>query len=313
MLSYGLDIDYQDPKTGMSALIIATIKEDKNVVELLINRGANIDIRDNRDFKAWFYAKLFNYPEIAQLLQDNDPNFGDYYLKWLKFLKDFAELVFDDDDTIDKFVENVQDDFVLIDYLASDALTPEQKKLFIRDAAYNGEVEMLHTAERAGFEVNIRFPDSENQTTLMYAAHSGNPATMNFLLSSRGADYQATDDNGSSLFMHAVLGKNYPIIKFLLSLGVDINQSDNNGFTPLMFASQIGDLFLVNYLVSYRANINVKDNQGFTSLMYAVANGHEKIVKFLVEQKGQFDFDVMSYYELTPEQQKLVIKYNLLP
>lgn len=90
-----------------------------------------------------------------------------------------------------------------------------------------------------------RSPQSE---ALLKAAREGNADTVKALLSSPGADVNATDERGS---------------------------------TPLIEAARYGHDDVARALVAAGANTKARDNDGKTALMLAVQGGHDEVVRVL--------------------------------
>jgi cytohesin len=57
-----------------------------------------------------------------------------------------------------------------------------------------------------------------------------------------------------------------PIARLLLEKGADVNATKNDGWTPLHHSSQHGDLVLVALLLDYGANPNIRSQGGQTAL-----------------------------------------------
>ena len=75
-IAYGTDLDSKGSRRNETALIIAACQGHYEIVEVLINAGADLDAKNDEDVTAQFCAVFFGRTEIVQLLSDSgaDPN-----------------------------------------------------------------------------------------------------------------------------------------------------------------------------------------------------------------------------------------------
>jgi ankyrin repeat protein len=66
----GTDIDAQDPAGGSSALIVAALYGQAEVVKILVENGASLDFKNNDGSTALHVAAFFCHPEIVKILLD---------------------------------------------------------------------------------------------------------------------------------------------------------------------------------------------------------------------------------------------------
>lgn len=71
-IAAGSDLNVQDPFGGSSPLITAAVFDQKEIAELLIDAGADINFQNNEGSTALISAAFFGRPEIVQLLLDHD-------------------------------------------------------------------------------------------------------------------------------------------------------------------------------------------------------------------------------------------------
>ena len=70
-LAAGTDLNQKDPFGGSSPLISAALFDKKEIAEILINAGADINFVNNDGSNALHTAAFFCRPEIVQILLDN--------------------------------------------------------------------------------------------------------------------------------------------------------------------------------------------------------------------------------------------------
>lgn len=117
----------------------------------------------------------------------------------------------------------------------------------------------------AGANVNERDPDSIS-TPLMEAVREEDVATVNLLLR-HGADVNATDVQGGTALMLAVLLNDRDrtdIVKLLLKRGANPNAMSSQGYRPL---TAVRRAEYIPLLIHHGANINARDKQGLTVLV----------------------------------------------
>ena len=75
-IAFGTDLNSKGSSRDETALIIAACQGHYEVVELLINEGANLNIQNDEGVTAQFCAVFFGQLEIVQILNDAgaDPN-----------------------------------------------------------------------------------------------------------------------------------------------------------------------------------------------------------------------------------------------
>ncbi len=131
-----------------------------------------------------------------------------------------------------------------------------------------------------GLPVDI---SAENgKTLLMIASHNGATQVVQVLLS-RGADINATDNEGMTPLHNAVAGySRSATISYLLKHGARIDSARRDGSTPLMEASRKGRADFVEMLIQKGANINAQDERGETPLIRAAQMGHASVVQILL-------------------------------
>jgi ankyrin repeat protein len=89
-----------------------------------------------------------------------------------------------------------------------------------------------------------------------------------------------------ALFRATIEG-NTDLVKSLVSSpGADVNATNERGSTPLLEAARFGHDDICRVLIAAGAKLNVKDNDGKTALMLAIQNNHDDVVRVL-KQAGE--------------------------
>lgn len=235
------------------------------LTKLLIDYGADINIRDNNGNTALMYA-LCAKENIGKQNNAHISLVKSEYSRQIKLLIQAG---------VDVNVQNYQGQTALM--LASDE---EETRILIE----------------AGANVNLK--DDLGKTALMYAEN----AEQTKLLLDAGADVNAKDDLGFTALMFAqtseqmglllnagadINARDYAIgytaliwtlldnfttadikrqkIAVLLKAGANINEQNNKGYTALMYADNVEQTRL---LLEFGADVNIKDNNGLTVLKH---------------------------------------------
>ena len=77
------------------------------------------------------------------------------------------------------------------------------------------------------------------------------------------------------------------MVKSLVSSpGADVNATNERGSTPLLEAARFGHEDICRVLIAAGADLKAKDNDGKTALMLAVQGDHDDVVRVL-KQAGE--------------------------
>lgn len=119
----------------------------------------------------------------------------------------------------------------------------------------------------------VRERNGELRTPLHIAA-KGDHADLVVLLIEKGADMNATDEDGETPLYSAVRSRERAALPFLLASGSAVGAADEGGHTPLHLAAALGNEAAVRFLIGHKAEVNARDGQGRTPLHMA-AGGRE--------------------------------------
>ncbi|MDG7052918.1 MAG: ankyrin repeat domain-containing protein, partial [Wolbachia endosymbiont of Alcedoecus sp.] len=244
-------------KFGYTPIFLATQSGKWSVVELLLDRGANIDAQDKEGSTPLHFAAQKNNLDMAQFLLNRGANI------------------------------EVQDRraWTPILYAAQSGKWNVVKLLINNGAKFNNEITYqgtpLHFAVQEGNLDMIRFlidksadvesQDAYNNKPLHLAVEAGRLNIVELLLD-RGASVNAKDENNKTPLDLATKGDMIGLLKRAqLNQGLSINARD-------------GNLNRVKDLITGGANLETKDNNDNTPLHNACSNGHLKVVEYLIER-----------------------------
>ena len=118
-----------------------------------------------------------------------------------------------------------------------------------------------------------------DNTDLMCAALEGNTEVVKAL---QGQDVNATNNEGRTALMFAVINMHTDTVKALLDLGADVNVRAEDGGTALMLAASCGDEGIVRLLLDKGADVSGRYiATGQTAADLAAEKGYTAIVQLL--------------------------------
>lgn len=253
---------------GGPPLAIAAGKGRLEATQLLLEKGAEVDGRDSKNFTALIYAARSGNVEIVRLLLNKgaDPNAHssdgrtalDNAVRYRNY--DICQLLIEKGADINYRKEG---------YYLSPALI---------EAIDRGQTKMVTLLLDKGADVNIT--GYLNRTALMAAASRGNVDLVKSLIA-KGANVNAFDDNGWTALNSFTYGvapeTRQQIAQILRQAG-----ATQNGWTPLMAAANAGELEKVRLALDQKADVNKKGGFGYSPLALAIT--HPKVVSFLIER-----------------------------
>ena len=303
-------------ESNQSLLHLATNSGNLTMIEYLISKGENIEIKDNNESTPLLYAcKMYNRP-IVEYLISKGANIG---------AKDKSGNF-----TIHIAAQNGQ--LEIVQYLI-------EKQNVDKDMKGYKETTPLHLASQKGHlpiveyliskDANIEAKDELGRTPLYYACENNQQSIIEFLIS-KDADINAKDKNGNdplniayknnqkiileyahskygypprletNIFKATEEGKLESVQWLIEKENVDKNkrvQKEDNedkyfykGDTPIHIAAQNGRLSIVQYLIEKQnVDIEIKGQLEHTPLHYACENAQLSIAKYLISKGANLE------------------------
>ena len=218
--------------------LFKTIEQSRyKMVEILINKGVNINDYDDDGLKPLYYAVKFNDLKIAQLLIDNGSEISN----------------------IREGIETRRQSLlvVAIKYNNLDfAKLSLENGADLNEGEYFGET-ALHTSIISNSlnisklliakGADINKPDFNYQTPLFVASRYKRNDILRMLID-KGADVNIADKDGCTALHAAVFNQNIESIILLISKGLDVYHKNNDRKTPLFYANE-QVIKSINYLL----------------------------------------------------------------
>ena len=225
-------------------------EDDPTIAKMLIERGADVNMRYRDDETALDTALHYNNPKIADLLrkhgaktrheliadQKPEPSSVPPAPVPVEIVKTIPTLSLEDElfkaiSTSDtSATKTALSKGASLTCLNAKQHTPLIASVKKRNAQF---VKLLldHKACTEDREPKV------GMTPLMMAVKEGH-SSISSLLIHAGADINATDWNGNSVLRHAMEGGNFKIIEMLISGGSDTERQNNKGVSPLAWATK---------------------------------------------------------------------------
>ncbi|XP_071112675.1 ankyrin-2-like [Haliotis cracherodii] len=240
---------------GMTPLMFAVKSKCFDLVDFLVEHGANMNIRNNHGqttlhTSAWFgnalgCAKLL---DLGMFVDIRDSTNRTPLMCVSKNRNDRSEVV-----------------NILVERGADINVSDENGDVCLHIAAKSGG----HTATSeylldSGLDINTK--GSHDYTPIMSACRSGNKEQFDLLLV-KGADLHCLTDHGASCLHLACMSdtNDTHIPNELLDHGLNIDKEDDDNMTPVMYAISKDKVNILSLLLSRNASVSTLDSSGTKS------------------------------------------------
>jgi len=300
ILDSNCDINYVTER-GFSALELASRKGLIEVVKLLIERGADINISET--YPPFLGACESGNHDCVQLYIDRGVN-----IYQVNFNNDTAlSLVSEsgDDESLKFFISKCMDvnntnilgktpiilacskinNFNCVDLLIKNGadvnkIDNDGYTALLRASNY-GFSEYIELLIKNGALINQT--NNYGDTPIILACSKKNNFNFINLLIKNGADVNKVNEHGDTALIKACYHNNPDYIELLISNRDLINKPNKLGDTPILIASKYGSLDCMKILLQYGANINVSNKVGENPLTEVIINNHIKCFELLID------------------------------
>jgi ankyrin repeat protein len=256
---------------GRPPMIFHFIEDDSDILQYLLDNGANVDIRSIADDNRWtalmFAVMHKNTDAISLLIQHGA----------LVDEKDIYGL------TAFMYASMLGNVDVVSSLLAAGAFINEKEnrgRTALMIATEQNIVNVASFLIARGALVNEK--SESGYTALMYATPR-REIDLALLLIQSGALVNEKEYKGWTALMMASQLNNVAVVSLLLDHDALVHEKNNDGRTALIIASKSRSIDVMSLLIAGGALVNEKDNDGWTPLMIAAKEGHVKIVSLLIE------------------------------
>ncbi|KAK8010116.1 hypothetical protein PG990_009081 [Apiospora arundinis] len=293
-------VQLQKIKTGnfdplRVALRAEPAKRDTRTIKLLIEHGADLNIRPKNRLTALDEAFANNYTEAVKLLieQGANVNIG---------AEDGFSILFDaiyhsqrnewDLTVIELMIDRGAD----VQVHGPNTETPLTFLLGWKNYSKKAARLLIE----AGADVNTPDEDEdedEGNTPLIYASRANDLETATLLIN-HGADVNFRNVSGWSPLSIAHSEGYHDLARLLVDRGADYKHQDSDGYAQLHSAAAVGELELVRLLINHGAEVNAQTTERETPLYFAALHDNLEVVKFLVKHGA--DINVQTVEGNTP-------------
>ncbi len=286
-----------------SALMEAVSKKDKNIIQLLLENGADINIiTTHGDTGLMYLARDENdTSELIRLFIKSGADINkqnEFGHTPLFFAAEHGHK------------NNIQ---TLLELGANPKITENDGSTALMKAIFaERPTEIIRILTKY---IDMNQVNRQGATALCVATANQQYETIKILVDN-GADLNQYCDTVTPLILATNLD-NLHIIKYLVEHGADVNFTDSEKWTPLTIAAERGQLDIVKYLAEHGANIDydligdlVGENKDipirWTALNKAIQRNHLDVAKYLISKGASldgivtaanlsFDIDTMRY------------------
>jgi len=267
LLDRGADVSVKN-NDGLTALEWAALREDKAMVQLLLNRGADVNLKHNNrsvvlDWMATMGYELVVQPLLGPRADINVKSNDGQLVLHMVALVGYEAMV-----------------RLLLDHGADVNAKDNYGWTALHIAALKGHEAVVRLLLERKADVNAK--GNDGWTPLHSATCEGHMAVVQLLLGC-GADVNA-EGTGARTALHSAAAEGHEaVVQLLLDRSADINVESEYERTALDWAAFHGRKAVVQLLLDHGADVNAKGSGGRTALHWAAAGGHEAVVQLLLD------------------------------
>ncbi|KAK4078600.1 uncharacterized protein Triagg1_2931 [Trichoderma aggressivum f. europaeum] len=273
MIDANAALEVRDKEEGATPLIWAARKGYKNVVELLLERGGEINAKDNYGRTPLSLAALHKHKSIIQLLLNKG---GIIDAK-------------DEKGDVTLLATHVERQTVLKMLLENYSRRSSAEEAVINEAIICSAAENwseIATQKLLQDDGTLDEMDQHGRTLLSRAAESGDKEIVQMLLETGKVDVNGRDgEHKETPLIWAARNGHQDIVKLLLDAGADVNVKEHDlGETALTLAIESGHETTVQALLDNGANVHHRDHSDYTPLFTASWQNSETVMKLLLDR-----------------------------
>ncbi|KAM4808328.1 ankyrin repeat domain-containing protein 17 isoform 3-T3 [Rhinophrynus dorsalis] len=275
-----IDIDAQTESNHDTALTLACAGGHEELVQTLLERGANIEHRDKKGFTPLILAATAGHVGVVEILLDNGADIE-------------AQSERTKDTPLSLACSGGRQE--VVELLLARAANKEHRNVSdytpLSLAASGGYVNIIKILLNAGAEINSRTGSKLGISPLMLAAMNGHTAAVKLLLD-MGSDINAQiETNRNTALTLACFQGRTEVVSLLLDRKANVEHRAKTGLTPLMEAASGGYAEVGRVLLDKGADVNAPPvpSSRDTALTIAADKGHYKFCEMLISRGAHID------------------------
>ena len=269
LLKSGVDINLRN--TGETPLAVSLLRGNFEVVQFLVERGANVH---QRDMNGW-------------TLLHRAAGYGDIdIVRFLLNLELGVQARGSDQETplmLASAGGHVEVSRFLIEHQADVASAADEGWTSLHIAADYGHADVVQLLLEYGADVDVQ--TAHLSAPLHFASNNGHLEVAELLLE-RGAEVDVRNEDLETPLYLASKNGFLEIVGFLMKRQSNVNSQDSWGWTPLHSAAQNGHLDIVKLLIDSGSDIGVRNRSDETAFDIALDNGNRDVANFLNEHSA---------------------------
>ncbi|XP_054773946.2 ankyrin repeat domain-containing protein 17-like isoform X1 [Lytechinus pictus] len=275
-----VEIDAQTESNHDTALTIACAGGHDDLVQMLLEKSANIEHRDKKGFTPLILAATAGHYKTVQILLNHN-----------------ADIEAQSERTKDTPLSLACSGgrYEVVELLLSHSANKEHRNVSdytpLSLAASGGYVNIIKLLLRYGAEINSRTGSKLGISPLMLAAMNGHTAAVKLLLD-MGSDINAQiETNRNTALTLACFQGRTEVVSLLVDRKANVEHRAKTGLTPLMEAASGGYADVGRVLISKGADVNAPPvpSSRDTALTIAADKGHYRFVELLLQHKAAVD------------------------
>jgi ankyrin repeat protein len=305
LLEYGADFQSTTSDVGANALLCAVASDSTEIIQLLLDRGADIGIAAGAKTTPLFIAAhMGNLASVKFLLEHGaqvdlaaDGKLTPLFAAASEGHDAVVQMLLESDADPDLPIAGLSPLMIAARFGHADVVQLLLGRAVIVDRAIpnTGGMTSLMSASSYGHDAVVRLlldrgakidhAAEDGATALMKASFCGFAATAGLLVD-RGAGVDLVDAKGMTALMHGAAQGHQEVVRLLLDRDAAVNHDAGDGSTALMRAAGNGHDEVVRLLLGRGAQIETTDKRGYSALMYAAEYGHQNVLTVLLDRRA---------------------------
>lgn len=275
---------------GQTALVLAVVNDDIDLVNFLLSHGANPNIVDREGDSPLIYAVRINNPAIIRTLIKNG---ADHNITNLRGDTAFS-LAFEsrDIDLIESLIntDNINEKLSTLNYPIHIGAALGSERLVNYFISLGARINVKDNNGIRPLDIALSVEDSVSHARIAQlliekdAERPRNKKYFFFYFAVRNKNYSKIASDGNTPLLESIEANLKGIFDLLIDEEIDINHQNNQGMTALHLAVRRSDAYMTSAILKKSPNVNERDFKGNTPLLEAVLfRGYEDIIPLLVD------------------------------